>query len=124
MTTARKSSVYAARIISETALGLIAVAAIGFLCLAAAQAQTSGHAAGSSATSPSSSAPPPTVSVPAQPGPNLNSSSPNTMSQSPEAPVSPSTPGVVEYVGSDGGDLPLTQIGRQSTPARTGFESL
>jgi hypothetical protein len=25
---------------------------------------------------------------------------------------------------SDGGDLPLTQIGRQSTPARTGFESL
>ena len=30
----------------------------------------------------------------------------------------------VEYVGSDGGDLPLTQIGRQSTPSRTGFESL
>src|SRR5271168_1939611 len=26
--------------------------------------------------------------------------------------------------GSDGGDLPLTQIGRQSTPSRTGFESL
>jgi hypothetical protein len=32
--------------------------------------------------------------------------------------------GAVEHVGSDGGDLPLTQIGRQSTPARTGFESL
>jgi hypothetical protein len=30
----------------------------------------------------------------------------------------------VEHVGSDGGDLPLTQIGRQSTPSRTGFESL
>jgi hypothetical protein len=30
----------------------------------------------------------------------------------------------VEHVGSDGGNLPLTQIGRQSTPARTGFESL
>ena len=30
----------------------------------------------------------------------------------------------VEDVGSDGGDLPLTQIGRQSPPARTGFESL
>ena len=32
--------------------------------------------------------------------------------------------GAVEHVGSDGGDLPLTQIGRQSTPSRTGFESL
>jgi len=30
----------------------------------------------------------------------------------------------VEHVGSDGGDLPLTQIRRQSTPSRTGFESL
>src|SRR5712672_3969234 len=30
----------------------------------------------------------------------------------------------VEHIGSDGGDLPLTQIGRQSTPSRTGFESL
>ena len=28
----------------------------------------------------------------------------------------------VEYVGSDGGDLPLTDIGRQSTTPRTGFE--
>ena len=32
--------------------------------------------------------------------------------------------GAVEHVGSDGSDLPLTQIGRQSTPARAGFESL
>ncbi len=32
--------------------------------------------------------------------------------------------GAVEHVGSDGGDLPLTQIGRQSTSARTGFETL
>jgi hypothetical protein len=32
--------------------------------------------------------------------------------------------GAVEHVGSDGGDLPLTQIGRQATPSRTGFESL
>jgi len=30
----------------------------------------------------------------------------------------------VEHVRSDGGDLPLTQIGRQSTPARAGFEGL
>jgi hypothetical protein len=30
----------------------------------------------------------------------------------------------VEHIGSDGGDLPLTRIGRQATPARTGFESL
>ena len=30
----------------------------------------------------------------------------------------------VEYVGSDGGNLPLPQIGRQSTPAWTRFESL
>ena len=30
----------------------------------------------------------------------------------------------VEHVGSDGGDLPLTQIGRQTTPSWTGFESL
>ena len=32
--------------------------------------------------------------------------------------------GAVEHIGSDGGDLPLTQIGRQATPSRTGFESL
>ncbi len=30
----------------------------------------------------------------------------------------------VEHVGSDGGDLPLTRIGRQSTPARARFEDL
>jgi len=30
----------------------------------------------------------------------------------------------IEHVGSDGDDLPLTQIGRQSPPSRTGFESL
>ena len=30
----------------------------------------------------------------------------------------------LKKASSDGGDLPLTQIGRQSTPARTGFESL
>jgi hypothetical protein len=29
-----------------------------------------------------------------------------------------------EHVGSDGGDLPLTRIGRQSTPARAGLEGL
>ena len=28
----------------------------------------------------------------------------------------------LEHVRSDGGDLPLTQIVRQSTPSRTGFE--
>ena len=28
----------------------------------------------------------------------------------------------VEHVGSDGGDLPLTQIGRQSTPSRAARE--
>ncbi len=102
MTTARKSGGYAARIISETAMGLIAVAAIGFLCLAAAQAQTGGHAAGSSAASPAASSPPPAVSVPAQPGPTFNSSNPNTMTQSPEAPVSPSTPGVGSSVYGSG----------------------
>src|SRR5207245_2485228 len=32
--------------------------------------------------------------------------------------------GAIEHIGSDGGDLPLTQIGRQATPARTSFESL
>jgi len=32
--------------------------------------------------------------------------------------------GAVEYVRSDGSDLPLTQIGRQATPSRAGFESL
>ena len=102
MTTARKSSGYAARIISETALGLLAAAAIGFFCLAAAHAQTGGHAAGSSAAAPPASAPPPAVSVPAQPGPTFNSSSPNTMTQSPEAPVSPSTPGVGSSVYGSG----------------------
>ncbi len=30
----------------------------------------------------------------------------------------------VEHVRSDGGDLPLTQIGRQSPLTRAGFESL
>jgi hypothetical protein len=32
--------------------------------------------------------------------------------------------GAVEYVRSDGSDLPLTQIGGQATPSRAGFESL
>src|SRR3954469_6130368 len=32
--------------------------------------------------------------------------------------------GAIEHVRSDGGALPLTQIGRQSTPSRAGFESL
>jgi hypothetical protein len=104
MTTARKSSVYAVRntIISKTVLGLIAAVAVGGLCLTGAQAQTGGHAAGSSASSPPSSAPPPTVNVPAQPSPNLNPSSPNTMTQSPETPVSPSTPGVGSSVYGSG----------------------
>jgi hypothetical protein len=105
MTTARKSRVYAARraiIIRKTIRGLIAATAIGGLCLTGAQAQTGGHAAGSSASSARSSAPPPTISVPAQPGPTLNSSSPNTMTQSPETPVSPATPGVGSSVYGSG----------------------
>ena len=32
--------------------------------------------------------------------------------------------GAIEHIRSNGGDLPLTQIGRQSTPAWTGFEGL
>jgi hypothetical protein len=105
VTTAHKSGVYAARraiIIRKTVLGLIAATAIGGLGLNDAQAQTGGHGAGSPATSAPSSAPPPAVSVPAQPGPNLNSSSPNTMSQSPETPVSPSTSGVGSSVYGSG----------------------
>jgi integrase len=30
----------------------------------------------------------------------------------------------VEHIGSDGGDLPLTQVGWQTTPSRTCFERL
>jgi hypothetical protein len=32
--------------------------------------------------------------------------------------------GAVEHIGSDGGDLPLTHIGRQAPPSRTRPESL
>jgi hypothetical protein len=109
MTKAHKTSVYAARstiitkaVFSKTVRGLIAATAIGGLYLTAAQAQTGGHAASSSGSSPRSSAPPPTVTVPAQPGPTFNSSSPNTMTQSPETPVSPSTPGVGSSVYGSG----------------------
>jgi hypothetical protein len=106
MTTSRKPCVYAARntIIRKTVLGLIAATGIGSLCLTGAQAQTGGHgggAAGSSA-SPSSSAPSPTVNVPAQPGPTTNPSGSNTVGQSPEAPVSPSTPGAGSSVYGSG----------------------
>jgi hypothetical protein len=104
MTTAHKFRVYANRstIIPKTFLGLIAATVIGGLCLTGARAQTGVHAAGSSASSPRSSASPLVANVPAQPGPTFNSSSPNTMTQSPEAPVSPATPGVPTSVFGSG----------------------
>jgi hypothetical protein len=102
--TARKFCVYAwTNTTAKTFSLLIAVTAIGGLCLTTtAQAQTHGGAAGSPGSAPSSSAPSPTVSVPAQPGPTTNPSSSNTVGQSPEAPVSPSTPGVGSSVYGSG----------------------
>jgi hypothetical protein len=78
-----------------TALMLAACVALFGACVAIerAQAQGTNSAAHAQGTNPAPSAPPPLVNTaPSTPPPVFNQSSPYTVPQSPETPVSPETP--------------------------------
>lgn len=78
-----------------TTLLLAACVAFSGACIVIehAYAQGANSAGHAQSTSPAPSGPP--APVPASPPPILNSSSPNTVTQQPETPVSPSTPGTL-----------------------------